>query len=130
MQRIPYTPIDDEILKRIRELGSRPLNLYKLLAHQSYLLSAWLEFAFVLRNHCKTSRELRELMILRGAQVSKSEYECQQHLRMAKEAGVTEDKITELSNWNNSSKFSNQEKAALRFMESQFVWQNSRRCCP
>src|SRR5262249_55429356 len=66
----------------------------------------------------RTSRALRELVILRGAQLMRSEYEWAQHLKMARKAGVSEDQIRELSSWKKSNLFSAQEKAALLLAES------------
>jgi 4-carboxymuconolactone decarboxylase len=65
----------------------------------------------------RTPRELRELMILRGAQLMKSEYEWAQHLKMARAAGVREEQIAALAEWRKSDAFSEKEKAALRLAE-------------
>ena len=118
MSRIPLTSIRPEIQKKLDALGGKPHNLYKLLAHQPQLLSAWIDFAYTLRRDCITSRKLRELMILRGAQLSSSEYEWKHHLKMAKEAGISEEQISQLSNWSHASIYTKKEKAALKFMES------------
>jgi chorismate mutase/alkylhydroperoxidase family enzyme len=118
MNRIPFTPIDPVILKRLSELEGNPNNLYQLLAHQPHLLAAWIEFAFSLRNQCTTSRKLRELMILRGAQIFPSTYEFSHHLRMAKEAKVPQEQLDSLDHWHESSIYSEQERASLEFMEA------------
>src|ERR1043166_9562843 len=60
----------------------------------------------------------RELGILRGAQVSASEYEWAQHLRMARKAGVREAQIAALAGWRASPEFDAKEKAALQLAES------------
>ena len=57
-------------------------------------------------------------MILRGAQVSASEYEWAQHLRMARKAGVRETQIAALAAWRTSPEFDVREKAALELAES------------
>ena len=66
--RLPLKDIDEKNKKRIRELNGEFLNLYRVLGHHAKLLSAWIEFAYTLRRDCTTTRTLRELMILRGAQ--------------------------------------------------------------
>jgi alkylhydroperoxidase family enzyme len=58
------------------------------------------------------------LAILRGAQVSASEYEWAQHLRMARKAGVREAQIAALSEWRTSPEFDAREKAALQLAEA------------
>ena len=81
--RLPLKEIDDTNKKRIVELNGEFLNLYRVLGHHANLLSAWIEFAYTLRRDCKTARTLRELMILRGAQLEGSAYEWHQHRRWA-----------------------------------------------
>ena len=119
--RIPFKEIGPKNLQRLSELGGKPLNLYRMLANNQDLLSAWLEFAYALRSKCSTSRQLRELMILRGAQIAKSDYEWVQHLRMAKESGLVQEKIDQLENWKDSSLYSSEEQAVLQLMEEVMV---------
>ena len=57
-------------------------------------------------------------MILRGAQLMRSEYEWAQHLPMARKAGVTEAQIAALPSWKTSSSFNAREKAALALAEA------------
>jgi alkylhydroperoxidase family enzyme len=61
---------------------------------------------------------LRELVILRGAQVCSSEYEWAQHLRMARKVGVREAQIAALAAWRTSPEFDARERAALQLAES------------
>ena len=89
--RLPLKEIDARNKRRIRELNGEFLNLYRVLGHHSTLLSAWIEFAYTLRRDCTTARTLRELMILRGAQLAGSAYEWHQHRRWARQQGVPAD---------------------------------------
>jgi alkylhydroperoxidase family enzyme len=57
-------------------------------------------------------------MILRTAQIAGSEYEWAHHLRMARKAGVGEDKIAALAGWRVSSAFEAKERAALALTEA------------
>ena len=82
------------------------------------MLAAWIEFAWALRLKAKTPRRLRELMILRTSQIARVDYELIHHARMAAAAGVAEELIVELPRWEESSSFTEAEKAALRFTES------------
>jgi alkylhydroperoxidase family enzyme len=72
----------------------------------------------VLRYDTRTPRTLRELVILRGAQLIRSEYEWAQHLAMARKAGVREAQIAALSGWRTSPEFDAREKAALALGEA------------
>jgi alkylhydroperoxidase family enzyme len=117
---MPRTPLADfapPLKKRLVELWGTPPNLYKALGNHPELVAAWAEFSKTLRHDTRTPRALRELVILRGAQVMRSEYEWAQHLAMARKAGVSEAKIKNLASWRTSSEFSEQEKAALALAE-------------
>ncbi len=104
--------------KRLEELWGTPPNLYRGLANHPSLIAAWTEFANTLRHASRTPRALRELVILRGAQVAGSEYEWAQHLKMARKAGVREAQIAALAGWRTSPQFDDKEKAALALAEA------------
>jgi len=118
MPRIPLAEFEPALKKRLEALWGTPPNLYRALANHPAIIAAWTEFANTLRNASRTPRALRELAILRGAQLSASEYEWAQHLKMARKAGVSEKQIQELSSWKNSNLFDAREKAALALAEA------------
>jgi alkylhydroperoxidase family enzyme len=118
MQRIPLAEFEPALKKRLEELWGTPPNLYRALANHPSIIAAWTEFANTLRSGSRTPRALRELVILRGAQLCASEYEWAQHLRMARRAGVREAQIAALANWRGSSEFDAKEKAALMLAEA------------
>ena len=89
-----------------------------MLGHHANLLSAWIEFAYTLRRDCTTSRSLRELMILRGAQLEGSAYEWHQHRRWARQQGVPPEQIEDLFFWRESPRFTDAECAALALTEA------------
>jgi alkylhydroperoxidase family enzyme len=117
MARVPLAQFEPALKKRLEELWGEPPNLYKALANHPQLVAAWTEFARAIRYESRTPRELRELVILRGAQMMGSEYEWAQHLKMARKAGVREAQIAALSSWRASPEFSAREKAALALAE-------------
>jgi alkylhydroperoxidase family enzyme len=57
-------------------------------------------------------------MILRTAQIARSKYEWAHHLRMARKAGVGEDKIAALAEWRASKLYDAKERAALALTEA------------
>ena len=116
--RLPLKEIDAGNKKRIRELNGEFLNLYRVLGHHSTLLSAWIEFAYTLRRDCTTARTLRELMILRGAQLAGSAYEWHQHRRWARQQGVSAEQIEDLMMWRDSPRFSAAERTVLALTEA------------
>ncbi len=118
MQRIPNAEFAPVLKQRLEELWGQPPNLYRALGNHAPLCAAWTEFARAIRFDSRSPRELRELMILRGAQVMRSEYEWAQHLKMARKFGVREAQIAALADWRNSKEFDEREKAALLLAEA------------
>ena len=118
LQRVPLAQFEPALGKRLEELWGQPPNLYKALANQPQLVAAWSEFSKTLRHDTRTPRALRELVILRGAQLMRSEYEWAQHLPMARKAGVSEAQIKDLPSWNTSPHFDARQKAALALSEA------------
>jgi alkylhydroperoxidase family enzyme len=118
MSRVPHAQFEPALQKRLDELWGTPPNLYKALANHPALVAAWTEFSKTLRYDTRTPRALRELVILRGAQLMRSQYEWAQHLAMARKAGVSEAQIAALSEWRSSAHFDAREKAALALGEA------------
>lgn len=92
-------------------------DLYRVLGVAPPMFKAWLEFAWPLRLHGTTSRKTRELLILRGALVSRTPYEWAHHLPMAEQAGVSAEQIAALPKWQSATCFDAQERAALRLAD-------------
>jgi 4-carboxymuconolactone decarboxylase len=117
MQRVPAASFDPALQKRLEDLWGKPVNLYRALGNHPALTAAWTEFAKAIRHDSRTPRALRELMILRTAQIARSEYEWAHHLRMARKAGVDDAKIAALTGWRASKIFDAKERAALALTE-------------
>ena len=123
MARVPTVsdesapPETAEVFDAIRARGIGVLNLYRVLGNAPAMLRAWVDFAWALRLSAKTPRDVRELMILRGAQIAGVPYEWAHHYPMALAAGVPERKVHALSDWRASDLFTIEERAALRLAE-------------
>jgi alkylhydroperoxidase family enzyme len=118
MSRVPLADFEPGLQKRLVDLWGTPPNLYRCLANHPALVAAWTEFSKMLRHDTRTPRALRELVILRGGQLMRSEYEWAQHLPMARKAGVREAQINTLAQWRTSPEFDEREKAALALAEA------------
>jgi alkylhydroperoxidase family enzyme len=118
MQRVPAAQFEPVLQKRLEELWGTPVNLYRALGNHPGLTAAWTEFANAIRHDSKTPRALREVMILRTAQIANSEYEWAHHLRMARKAGVPEAQIAALADWRKATVFDAKERAALALTEA------------
>lgn len=118
---VPERPADPDlnrIFTELRRQGREPSNLYRTLGHAPRMLDAWVGMAWPLRAAPSAARALRELMILRSAQLTEAEYEWAHHRRMAAEAGVAEDKLLALAGWRSSNLFDAAERAALAYAEA------------
>ncbi|HEY6377836.1 MAG TPA: carboxymuconolactone decarboxylase family protein [Candidatus Dormibacteraeota bacterium] len=110
-------PVVAEIFGTVKErLDSVPA-LYRMLAHAPALLQGWVQMAWPLRHESTTPRALRELVILRVAQLTDAGYEWHAHLPMALRSGVTEAQVEALRRWSRSDGFSSTERAALRLTD-------------
>lgn len=120
LQMVSTDPEDAALRQMFDEVRARgiPLpNLYRVIGLAPPLLRAWLDFAWPLRLQAKTPRRIRELLILRGAQVSGARYEWVHHTAMARSAGVTQAQIDALAGWAQSALFDAREQAVLRLAE-------------
>ena len=117
---VPLQDLPPAIEARLAELGGRPVNLYRALAANPEMLSAWIEFAWAVRQKPAVPRRLRELMIVRGADIAHCEYELVHHTRMAATNGVSAEDLEALPRWRESDRFSDRERAGLALMEAIF----------
>jgi AhpD family alkylhydroperoxidase len=123
VSRLPLVApdIDDEVVaavfRRFHDEGREPIALYRAIAHAPALLRAYSGLATALRYEAGTQRALRELAILRTAQLTGSRYEWSHHVPMAKAAGVRAEQIAELERWRESEAFDERERALLRCAE-------------
>lgn len=113
----PDDPVLAEIFDGVKARGSDLPNLYRVLGASPDMLKTWIDFAWSLRLDAKTPRGLRELVIMRGAQLSGAAYEWAHHWPMAINAGVSEDKLHALREWRRSDLFSAEERAVLQMAD-------------
>ncbi|MGH2927255.1 MAG: carboxymuconolactone decarboxylase family protein [Solirubrobacteraceae bacterium] len=108
-------PIVADVFARFATEGRSPISLYRALANAPALVRAYSGLAVALRHEASTPRTLRELAILRTAQLTGSRYEWCHHLPMARAAGVGERQIDGLDEWHASGDaFDERERAVLR----------------
>ncbi len=123
MTRVPLVPdesADDvtaSVFAAFHAEGREPIALYRALANTPILLRSYSALARSLRHDAVTDRCLRELVILRTAQLTDSEYEWSHHVPMATAAGVAAEQVRTLATWEQSTAFDERERAALRCAE-------------
>src|SRR5690242_16377113 len=125
MARVPYVEGDDrpdlaDLTEQIR--GARRGNLiriYKLLLHSPALAESWFVHNNAVRWKTELDGRLRELVIIRVAQINGASYVEKQHVpELALAEGLTLAECEALSDWRNASSFSERERAALAYAES------------
>jgi alkylhydroperoxidase family enzyme len=117
LQKEEVQPKAREIYDKIEEGGARVLNLYRALAHSPNVLHNFTRLGNSLLSRAELSPRLRELVILRIARLTGSEYEWAQHYPVALEVGVTHEQTEAISHWSDSTKFSDEERAVLQYAD-------------
>ncbi len=102
---VPLAGLPDNVADVLRDRGAAQVNLYRALANSPVMVDAWLHFLWDLRDRCGTPRALRELMILRTGVRSGSDYEWAHHVRMARSAGVPDEKVAAVKGWPSAPEF-------------------------
>ncbi len=114
---VPLVDLDAEALAHLERVGARVSNLYRILGNHPALLRAWVDFAWTLRGAATTSRRMRELIILRCAQLVGNDYQWNDHTVMALAAGVEQAQIDALDRWPTAPEFDDEEQLLLRFTD-------------
>ena len=117
IQQDQALPDVKEIYDRIEKNGARIINLYKSLAHNPRVLRNHLQLGNTLLSKTKLSPKLREMAILRIAKLTGSEYEWAQHYPVSLEAGLSKAQADAVSSWKDSTLFSDEECAVLRYTD-------------
>ncbi len=107
-----------EVLTKMEGRGSAVLNLHRAVANSPNMLRNFMRLGNSLLLHGALPPHLRELAILRIAQMTDAGYEWAHHVPIARQAGVGEEQIAALSTWQTSPHFDGRERAVLRYVES------------
>ena len=114
-------PVDDAVLNemfaRIRASRGHLLRIHRVVGLAPNVLRAQASYARALREDSALPRGLQELLILRIAQVNDSAYEQSVHRPIARDCGVSAEKLAALPSWSTSSVFEPREQVALRFVD-------------
>jgi alkylhydroperoxidase family enzyme len=96
----------------LRERGA-VYNIYRALSHSPAALDAVLHMARALWLESALDRPLQELIILRVAILTASDYEWGRHRIAAREVGLADEKVAALVDWRSATVYSEAERAAL-----------------
>lgn len=106
-----------EIYSNIEESGAKVLNLYKVLAHNHYLLRNCRRLGGSLLTKTGLSPRLREIAILRVAKLTGCEYVWTQHFPIALQIGMSSKQANAISNWKDSESVSIEERSVLQYTD-------------
>jgi alkylhydroperoxidase family enzyme len=124
MARVPLVQDDDEaaqvtgIFETFKDEGRDPSDIFRALANAPGLMMAHRALPQALRGRENCPPALRELAVLRLAQLVGSAYEWSHHRPMALDAGVTADQAAALAAWHESAVFSTTERLVLAAAEA------------
>ena len=120
LPRLPEHPADPDLaaaFDTIRSRGGQLINLHLTLGHAAKIFKARLGLSYALRFDAVTPRRLRELTIMRTAQISGSHYELSQHTPIARACGYTQAQIDGLDDWRQDGLFDDKERALLAYVD-------------
>jgi 4-carboxymuconolactone decarboxylase len=110
-------PVIQEMFQKLENGKSPIINLYKAVGNSPKAGRNFIRLGNAVLNPDILDPKLRELAILRVGNLLQSEYEFTKHVVIGKNAGVTMDQINDLSNWKASKKFTDIERAVLRYTD-------------
>ncbi len=118
MARLPYSDVEDLDDRTRKILALAPdLNIFRMLGSCETLIAPFLALGSAILTQTKINPQLRELAIVRAAVRCGCAYELNQHDEIAREVGVSEEKISALRDGPGSAAFDERERAILEFTD-------------
>jgi len=119
--RLPLFPVEQMPEKTRRMIladgPTNSLNINKMMAHAENCVRHYMRLGSALLSQVKLDACLREISILRVATLCNSYYEWYQHEKMARKAGVSEEKIAGVKIWPESNCFDELEQLVLKYTD-------------
>ena len=114
------TPELKEFYERIERTsqGLGVLNVFKTMAHSPDLMQSWWSMMALLFSRLKLDPRLRELAILRLFQLRRCAYGYAHHVRIGKQAGITDEQIAAMADYAGSDLFSDLDKQVLEYTDA------------
>jgi alkylhydroperoxidase family enzyme len=116
-QAHPADPEAAAWLDTIRAKGNQTINLQLVSALSPKLGKARGALATTIRYESVVPRPLRELTIMRTAQLMGGEYELHQHTPAARACGYSQAQLDALARWQGSDLFNEKERALLAYVD-------------
>jgi alkylhydroperoxidase family enzyme len=110
-------PEVESVTAYFRTSGREMPELYRALANAPRMLTAWTDFAWPLRSEAALPRGLRELAIMRVAQLTGADAEWRAHAPAALHHGIGQPQLDELGAWPGSELFDGSQREVLAFTD-------------
>lgn len=124
MARVGYVTTSEasgdagEVFAKMERRGNAVINLHRAVANSPNMLRNFMRLGNSLLLHGLLPPALRELAVLRIAQMTGADYEWAHHVPLALQAGVSREQIGDLESWPTSPHFDERARAALRYVEA------------
>ncbi len=117
LEKKQVVPAFREVYQRSEERSQEVLNIVKLLANCPQMGIDYLRFAGAVLRGEDVPMKLRELATLRVGNLAGADYEFLHHIPLGLSAGLTRKQINDISAWEKSSEFSEQERTVLLYTD-------------
>jgi len=119
MALLPYVDESKASDKTREILGNTPrkLNVARMIANSETVFHNFSRLGNSLMTRAALSSKLREIAILRTAKLTGSVYEWTQHVPIASAAGVSEEQVAAMENWEDARCFDEAERLVLRLTD-------------
>ena len=119
MARLDYVTGDGEVAERIRaRRGGRLTPLDGMLLHSPPFADGWNSLLGAIRGRSTLPGDVRELAILRVAELNGAEYEWSAHEPVAKDEGMTTEQIAALREGGDPAALDARQRAALAYTDA------------
>lgn len=124
MARLPYTNRSDipeelqYVWDRLAPGAPEVPNIFRTLGNNPKLMRAYARMGNAIWADCGLDVPTREIAILRTAILEHSPYEWHQHVRIGRQARLSDERILALHHWRTSELFSEAEKALLAYADA------------
>ncbi|HEX3410015.1 MAG TPA: carboxymuconolactone decarboxylase family protein [Candidatus Binataceae bacterium] len=99
----------------VKERGSEPGHIHRVVANAPNLLRRFLALANELRNGTELDPKLRELALMTVGRVAQAEYEFTHHWNISLKVGVKREQLEHLADFATSPLFNEEERAVMRY---------------
>ncbi len=119
MALLPYVD-ESKVSDKTREiLGNTPrkMNVARMIANTEPVFREFSRLGHALLTRAALNGKLREIAILRTAKLTGSVYEWTQHVPIARAAGVSEEQVAAMENWEGARCFDEVERLVLKLTD-------------